>query len=86
MVAAHILPEPLPITIQVSSNLFDTDTDTARRLRDGVNIFTFASNVLPHPGGPANSIPGGLLRPRALNASGLRTGACMEMKKKIYTS
>ena len=40
---------------------------------------TFASNVLPHPGGPANSIPGGLVNPKALNASGLRTGASIAM-------
>ena len=29
---------------------------------------TFASRVFPHPGGPANKIPGGLVRPREANS------------------
>lgn len=36
---------------------------------------TFAKRVFPHPGGPASNTPAGALRPRALNCSGLRTGA-----------
>lgn len=35
-----------------------------------------ASNVFPHPGGPASNIPRGFVKPRAENILGFRTGAC----------
>lgn len=40
-----------------------------------------ASKVFPHPGGPANSMPWALDKPRSLNASGCLTGAYLN---KIY--
>lgn len=36
---------------------------------------TFANSVFPQPGGPARRTPAGVTNPRALNWSGLRTGA-----------
>jgi hypothetical protein len=36
---------------------------------------TFASKVLPQPGGPASNIPWDLDKPRSLKASGCLTGA-----------
>lgn len=42
----------------------------------GLVLPTLASRVFPQPGGPASKTPDGALRPRALNCSGERTGAC----------
>jgi len=36
---------------------------------------TLANSVLPHPGGPANKMPGGVVKPNASNSSGFCTGA-----------
>lgn len=39
------------------------------------NQQTLARRVFPQPGGPANKIPGGDVRPKAANCLGYRTGA-----------
>ena len=41
-----------------------------------------ASNVLPQPGGPANSMPGGFLKPSLANWSGKWTGAWRDERER----